>query len=57
MKQLFTKFTRLGEVQITGHGLGLSIVQRIIGKLGGQEAGVESEPGRGSRFFFTLKMI
>jgi two-component system sensor histidine kinase/response regulator len=52
---LFTEFTRLGKVQIKGHGLGLSIVRRIMDKLGGQ-AGAESEPGRGSRFFFTLKL-
>lgn len=51
---LFTEFTRLGQVKVKGHGLGLSIVRRIMGKLGGQ-AGVESEPGRGSRFFFTLQ--
>jgi signal transduction histidine kinase len=53
---LFTEFTRLDKVQIKGHGLGLSIVQRIMDKLDGQ-AGVESEPDQGSRFFFTLKEI
>jgi two-component system, sensor histidine kinase and response regulator len=52
---LFTEFTRLGNVEIKGHGLGLSIVRRIMDKLDGQ-AGVESEIGQGSRFFFTLKM-
>jgi PAS domain S-box-containing protein len=51
--RLFTPFTRLYQVRATGQGLGLSIVRRIMEKLGG-EAWVESEPGKGSRFGFTL---
>ncbi|MBN1261293.1 MAG: PAS domain S-box protein [Anaerolineae bacterium] len=51
--QLFTEFTRLRQRSIGGHGLGLSIVERIIRRLGGQ-VGVESHVGKGSRFFFTL---
>ena len=52
-KLLFKKFERLNQVQTKGYGLGLSIVRRIIEKLGGQ-VGVESEPGKGSAFYFTL---
>ena len=51
--ELFTEFTRLSESPVEGHGLGLSIVQRIVEKLGGQ-VGVESEVGEGSLFYFTL---
>ncbi len=51
--QLFTPFERLSQTHIAGHGLGLSIVLRIVKKLGG-EVGVESAPGEGSTFWFTL---
>ena len=52
-QQLFQPFTRLHKEAIAGHGLGLSIVRRIITKLGG-EVGMESEVGMGSTFWFTL---
>jgi PAS domain S-box-containing protein len=53
--RLFTPFTRLDQVKIKGHGLGLSVVQRIMDKLDGR-AGVESDgvPGEGSLFYFEL---
>jgi signal transduction histidine kinase len=54
--QLFNQFTRLDQVRAEGHGLGLSIVARVIEKLGG-EVGVESAPGKGSLFYFTLPMM
>lgn len=52
-KKLFTPFTRIGQSRVEGHGLGLSIVQRIVERFGG-EVGVESQPGQGCVFFFTL---
>jgi signal transduction histidine kinase len=51
--RLFTPFTQLDHGLCEGHGLGLSIVRRIVDKLGGQ-AGVESTHGQGSLFYFTL---
>jgi two-component system sensor histidine kinase/response regulator len=50
---LFKTFSRIANTRAQGHGLGLSIVRRIIEKLGGI-AGVDSQPGAGSRFWFEL---
>ena len=52
-RQVFSQFTRFEKTKAAGHGLGLSITQRIIEKLGGK-VGVESRPQDGSTFYFTL---
>jgi PAS domain S-box-containing protein len=51
--KLFVPFTQLRQARATGHGLGLSIVRRIVEKLGGR-VGVESDGVSGSTFSFTL---
>ncbi|MCP5101291.1 MAG: PAS domain S-box protein [Chloroflexi bacterium] len=52
-RRLFQPHTRLHQTNVTGDGLGLSIVHRIIHRCGGK-VGVESEIGKGSTFWFTL---
>ncbi len=52
-QRIFVPFTRIGQAKVKGHGLGLSIVQRIVSRLEGT-VGVESTAEGGSRFWFTL---
>ena len=51
--KLFVPFNRISSVRSIGHGLGLSIVARIVQKLDGR-AGVDSAPGAGAKFWFEL---
>ncbi len=51
--QLFIPFTRIASVRSKGHGLGLSIVRRIVEKHDGR-VGVTSNPGTGTTFWFEL---
>lgn len=50
---IFAEFTRLGEVEAEGLGLGLALVRRILPLIGGR-LDVRSRPGRGTRFSLTL---
>jgi signal transduction histidine kinase len=55
-ERIFRIFERLHDRdKYTGTGIGLAIVQKAIARMGGK-VGVESEPGRGSRFWFELKI-
>jgi PAS domain S-box-containing protein len=51
--RLFIPFSQLNQVRASGHGLGLSIVRRIVERLDGKVA-VTSQVGEGSVFAFTL---
>ena len=54
-ERIFEKFFRLPGAKGEGIGLGLYISREIVAAHGG-EMGVESEPGRGARFWFTLRV-
>jgi signal transduction histidine kinase len=56
---IFDRFYRVREgrnSEVEGNGLGLAIVKSIVEGHGGQIS-VESEPGKGSCFTFTLPLI
>jgi PAS domain S-box-containing protein len=53
LEKLYLPFEQLKQVNAKGHGLGLSIVKRIIEKLDGS-IGVISEQNKGSTFYFYL---
>lgn len=54
--ELFIQFSRLDPRASDGHGLGLSIVKRIIHRLDG-EVGYEEADGEGGVFWFTLPAL
>lgn len=53
LEKVFVPFNQITAVRANGHGLGLSIVHRIVERLEGR-VGVESAIGHGARFWFEL---
>lgn len=53
--KIFTHFTKLDR-EIPGTGIGLTLAQTVVEKLGGR-IGVESQQQKGSTFWFTLPLL
>jgi signal transduction histidine kinase len=56
VRHIFDRFWQAGHADGRGAGLGLAIVKGIVEAHGG-EIEVESEPGHGTSFFFTLPRV
>jgi signal transduction histidine kinase len=52
--RLFGMFQKLDN-QYPGTGIGLAVVRKVVERMGGK-VGMESEPGRGSRFWVELRL-
>ncbi len=57
MDRIFEEFARVGGEKREGHGIGLSIVRRIVERLGGEVHVGPGAGGLGSRFAFSLPEV
>ncbi len=53
--RIFDMFQQVSK-EYEGTGIGLALVRKVAERMGGK-VGVESEPGRGSRFWLDLKLV
>ena len=53
-EHLFVPFRRKETARIKTQGMGLALVRQVIERLDG-EVGVDSAPGKGSTYYFTLQ--
>ncbi len=54
MRELFVPFRRLHAERFEGHGIGLTIVRRIVERHGGR-LWAEGRPGQGATFYFSFE--
>jgi K+-sensing histidine kinase KdpD len=52
---VFEEFSRVGGEKTEGHGIGLSIVRRVVQRLDGNVGVYNLDPGPGCAFYFSMK--